>query len=65
MSWFAYGNVPKPYDIYHLKPLSDVRGILASIATVIAGSRSQPKSPMMNSIITIMAPRSSTGSRRS
>ena len=42
---FAYGNIPKPYDIYHLKPLSDVRGILASIATVMAGKPLPTKIP--------------------
>ena len=42
---FAYGSIPKPYDIYHLKPLSDVRGILASIATVMAGKPLPTKIP--------------------
>jgi tetratricopeptide (TPR) repeat protein len=41
----AYGNIPKPYDVYHLKPLSDIRGILANIATVMAGKPLPTKIP--------------------
>ena len=41
----AYGNIPKPYDVYHLKPLSDVPGILANIATVMAGKPLPTKIP--------------------
>ena len=41
----AYGNIPKPYDIYHVKPLSDVRGILTNIATVMAGKPLPTKIP--------------------
>jgi tetratricopeptide (TPR) repeat protein len=34
---FPFDNIPKPYDTYHVKLLSDVPGILVSIAGVIAG----------------------------
>ena len=42
---FALGRIPKPYDIYHVKPLSDVPGILAGIATVMAGKALPTKIP--------------------
>jgi tetratricopeptide (TPR) repeat protein len=42
---FPYEKIPKPYDIHHAKPLSDVPGILASIATVMAGKPLKTKVP--------------------
>ncbi|MGO9170544.1 MAG: toll/interleukin-1 receptor domain-containing protein [Rhodomicrobium sp.] len=34
---FPFEQLPKPYDIHHVKRLRDVQGILASIAAVMAG----------------------------
>ncbi len=42
---FPYGKIPKPYDIHHAKPVTDVPGILASIAAVMSGKPLKTRIP--------------------